>query len=110
MYVLFSVVYIQRFLYYSFLTEAVHRYYESRRRLFNDNQPSRLEKAKESKKNSKKQSLRKQVFVYHFVCCTVSDLFVSLIHVFLSFFLLSYDQRKKHVKQKGKEKWAMLNY
>ena len=28
---------------------AVHRYYESRRRLFNDSQPSRVEKAHESK-------------------------------------------------------------
>ena len=41
--------------------DAVHRYYESRRRLFNDSQPSRVVKSKEAKKNSKKQSLRKQV-------------------------------------------------
>jgi len=41
---------------------AVHRYYESRRGLFNDSRPSRVGKVQVLKKNSKKQALRKQVF------------------------------------------------
>ena len=40
---------------------AVHRYYESRRRLFLDCQPERVEEAKKTKKNSKNTALRKQV-------------------------------------------------
>lgn len=41
--------------------EAVHRYYESRRRLFNDSKPERIEKAQEGKGKYKKQVLRKRV-------------------------------------------------
>ena len=40
---------------------AVHRFYESRRRLFNDQQPDRMEAANRTKKNSKRTALRKQV-------------------------------------------------
>lgn len=40
---------------------SVHRYYESRRRLFNDSQPRRRETAKKTKIKSRKQALRKQV-------------------------------------------------
>ena len=42
-------------------TEAVHCYYESRRRLFNDSKPERIEKAQEGKRKYKKQVLRKRV-------------------------------------------------
>jgi len=41
----------------------VHRYYESRRRKFNDSQPHRLEKAKMTKKNQSKKYLRTQVLI-----------------------------------------------
>ena len=44
-------------------TGAVHRFYESRRRLFNDGQPGRVEAAIATKKNSKQAVLRKQVIV-----------------------------------------------
>ena len=44
-------------------TGAVHRYYESRRRLFNDDKLSRIEKAKETKLKSKKKSYRKTVCI-----------------------------------------------
>ena len=44
-----------------FVAEAVHRYYESRRRLFNDDQPARREIAKEVKGRSKKRNLQKKV-------------------------------------------------
>ena len=44
-------------------TGAVHRFYESRRRLFNDEQPGRVEAANTTKKNSKQTVLRKQVIV-----------------------------------------------
>lgn len=40
---------------------SVHRYYESRRRLFNDTQPGRAEKAEVMKKETRKRSLRKKV-------------------------------------------------
>ena len=42
-------------------TGAVHRFFESRRRLFNDDQPGRMQSANETKKNSKRTALRKQV-------------------------------------------------
>ena len=48
-----------------FFIEAVHRYYESRRRLFNECQPIRKEKAEESKKKAKKNLLRHQVTIYY---------------------------------------------
>ena len=44
--------------------EAVHRFYESRRRLFNDDQPSRREKAGEVKKKCKKIVQQKKVKVH----------------------------------------------
>ena len=40
---------------------AIHRYYESRRRLFNDSQPNRRAKAKEVVRSSKKHKLRQRV-------------------------------------------------
>lgn len=42
-------------------TGCVHRYYESRRRLHNDCQPSRKQKAEEARSRSHKQGLRRQV-------------------------------------------------
>ena len=42
--------------------DAVHRYYESRRRLFNDEQPSRIEAAKKTRLKSRAVALRKQVY------------------------------------------------
>ena len=48
-----------------FFIEAVHRYYESCRRLFNDCQPDRKEKAEESKKKAKKNLLRHQVTIFY---------------------------------------------
>ena len=42
---------------------AVHRFYESRRRLFNDEQPGRVEAANATKKKSKQTTLRKQVII-----------------------------------------------
>ena len=44
--------------------EAVHRFYESRRRLFNDDQPSRREKAGKVKKKCKKIVQQKKVNVH----------------------------------------------
>ena len=43
--------------------EAVHRYYESRRRIFNDDKPERKEKAMKSKKDSRKKGRRKKVCI-----------------------------------------------
>ena len=40
---------------------AVHRYYESRRRLFNDIQPGRLHIARETRKKSRNKARRKLV-------------------------------------------------
>ena len=59
---------------------AVHRYYESRRRLFNDSRPGRKDTAKEVKERSKKTTLRKKasnscclctVIVVHYVGCFI---------------------------------------
>ena len=55
--------------------EPVHRYYESRRRLFNDNQPVRLIKADESKKRAKKNLLRRQVRKFNSIICNLINLF-----------------------------------
>ena len=40
---------------------AVHRYYESRRRLYNDSRPTRIEIAQIAKRTSKKKEKRKRV-------------------------------------------------
>ena len=50
---------------------AIHRYYESRRRLFNDEQPSRREAARETKSKSRKTAFRKQVRVCAYTCMRV---------------------------------------
>ena len=63
--------------YYFYTTGAIHRYYESRRRLFNDSRPVRRDKAAATKVRSRKQSLRKKVridimyssFDDSFSCC-----------------------------------------
>lgn len=44
--------------------EAIHRYYESRRRLFNDEQPGRKDIALKAKREAKKQEKRKRVCDY----------------------------------------------
>ena len=50
---------------------AIHRYYESRRRLFNDEQPNRREAARETKSKSRKTAFQKQVCVSMYVCVCV---------------------------------------
>ena len=47
--------------------EAVHRYYESRRRLFNDEQPQRKEVAIKVRQQSRKNTLRKKASLFSFV-------------------------------------------
>lgn len=42
---------------------TVHRYYESRRRLFNDSQPSRVDQVEKVKMNTKKRQQRRKVCV-----------------------------------------------
>ena len=46
--------------------EAVHRFYESRRRLFNDHQPSRRQKAGEVKKKCKKIVQQKKACLQYY--------------------------------------------
>ena len=48
-----------------FPLEAVHRFYESRRCLFNDEQPSRCHKAEELKRRCKKIGYKKKVRFIH---------------------------------------------
>ena len=55
------------------LIEAVHRY-ESRRRLFNDNQPQRKQKAEEVKRSSQKRKLQQRVSTY---TCTIHHVIFS---------------------------------
>ena len=40
---------------------AIHRYYESRRRLFNDNKPAGTGRVRENKKNAQKKAYQKRV-------------------------------------------------
>ena len=46
------------------ITGAVHRYYESRRQLFIDSQPERIEVARRTRQNSKNKALQKQVYTF----------------------------------------------
>ena len=49
---------------YTFMSVgAVHQYYESRRRLFNDSRPGRRESAKKARHSARKKELRKRVSV-----------------------------------------------
>ena len=48
-------------MYVLLLIGAVHRYYESRRRLFNDSQPNRVPIVERNKKNAKKKAFQKRV-------------------------------------------------
>ena len=58
---------------------AVHRYYESRRRLFLDSQPERVERARTTRRNSKNKALRKQVWDTHLVNFLLSVI-ISICH------------------------------
>ena len=46
---------------------SVHRYYESRRRLFNDSKPERVEVALQVQMDARRKERRKRVSVYMFV-------------------------------------------
>ena len=54
------------FIMHATFLEAIHRFYESRRRLFNDDQPHRRERADEVKK-CKKVCYQKKVYVMCFL-------------------------------------------
>ena len=43
---------------------AIHRYYESRRRIINDQKPNRVKKVAENKKNAQKVAFQKRVRIY----------------------------------------------
>ncbi len=47
---------------FPFCTGAVHRFYETRRRIFNDNKPTRKEHAQKAKVKARKKELRKRVW------------------------------------------------
>ena len=47
--------------YFLSYTEAVHRFYESRR---NDSRPDRIDSAQKAKQDSKKKEMRKKVIIY----------------------------------------------
>ena len=57
--------------------EAVHRYYESRRRLFNDQQPGRKDKAMATKLSTRKKQLRQDVSINF--CSVINDFCFSFI-------------------------------
>ena len=46
------------------MAAAVHRFYESRRRIFNDEQPNRIEIAQRNKINARKRIFRKKVLLF----------------------------------------------
>ena len=71
-------------------------YYESRRRLFSDSQPERVEKARVTQQNSKKKVLRKEVFkskveVFNLCCMWLLISFQTALQL--------YDRRKKVLKK-----------
>ena len=80
--------------YSGFITEAVHRYYESRRRLFNDTKPGRAEKAQETKIKTKKQQLRNRV----------SSVLSVLQHIFIIIIINIAVHATKEVFEEGKGK------
>ena len=45
------------------ITAAVHRYYESRTRIFNDEQPARAVAVQKSKESTRRRQLQKKVFL-----------------------------------------------
>ena len=66
-------------------TEAVYRYYESRRRKFNDSKPGRQQKVDEQRKQSKKRVMQKQVKV---LCCSKTmNTYNTCIHITLNCYL-----------------------
>lgn len=61
--------------------EAVHRYYESRRRQVNDQKPSRIAAVKETKRNAQKKSYRKQVILLKLykLCHIIADFWCIVV-------------------------------
>ena len=105
-----------------FLIAAVHRYYESRRRLFNDKQPSRIHQVRKVQRETKKRLLRKKVLATTFqvlflnpepgnmsqncvVTTDVSDVYLQLainrfqdfIVMYCNFYIISQKLEAKYV-------------
>ena len=94
-----------------FVSGAVHRYYESRRRLFNDDQPGRKEIAAEVKVKSKRRSLQKKVCwtLIHMLAKKLSCLFITEVRSAFYYPQL-YSRRKNFLKSpKESELWASID-
>ena len=64
---------------------AVYRYYDSRRKLYNDSQPARVEAAKENKKRTRKFQEQKRVSVYGL--CTSKQYRIFPLHIIICSYL-----------------------
>ena len=95
---LYSALLGEILIYFVFVV-SVHRYYESRRRLFNDSQPARLPKVKQVQNATHKRLMRKKVFRY---CMLYSGEYcVSQL----------YTDRLKVVKsEKERDLWSSINF
>ena len=71
---------------------AVHRYYESRRRLFNDSQPQRRERATEVKHAAQKRKLQQLVYT---VIMSVCNSYSSCV---------AFQKEKKGVEERSGKK------
>lgn len=81
-----------------YYVEAVHRFYESRRQLFNDNLRSHRQRAGEVKKKCKKIVQQKKVTVHAYG--TIHTLII--VHVVL--------QQSKEGSEESPEMWADIDY
>ena len=91
------------------ITEAVHRYYESRRRSFNGDQPGRLHIAQEMRKKSKNKAHRKLVCSLHssaiFLCSVPIGCIKRYVNFYLNCRMQLYESPKK---DKERERWEAI--
>ena len=92
------------------ITEAVHRYYESRRRWFNGDQPGRLHIAQEMRKKSKNKAHRKLVCSLHssaiFLCSVPNGCIMRYVYInfYLNCRMQLYERRKRALKRTKNER------
>ena len=92
------------------ITEDVHRYYESRRRWFNGDQPGRLHIAQEMRKKSKNNAHRKLVCSLHssaiFLCSVPIGCIIRYVYInfYLNCRMQLYERRKRALKRTKNER------
>ena len=91
------------------ITDAVYRYYESRRRVTNDARPERVLQVQTNKKNTARRSLQRQV------CMSTDNHARGLCPLYMYTYvyilpLQLYDRQSKYLKENELRHWKEIDF